>query len=49
MQKIRVQTEANNFAGWVVHQAFGDFNLFQQTLVGEHGERLIPELVEALF
>jgi hypothetical protein len=49
MHKIRVQTEANNFAGWVVHQAFGDFNLFQQTSVGEHGEHLIPELVEALF
>ncbi|SEI05069.1 cellulase family glycosylhydrolase [Stutzerimonas xanthomarina] len=49
MRKIREQTQANQFAGWVVHQAFGDFNLFQQNSVGEHGDRLIPELTEALF
>ncbi len=49
MRKIREQTQANQYAGWVVHQAFGDFNLFQQSAVGEHGDRLIPELVEALF
>lgn len=49
MRKIREQTEANRFAGWVVHQAFGDFNLFQQKTVSEHGDTLIPELVEALF
>jgi hypothetical protein len=49
MRKIREQTQANRYAGWVVHQAFGDFNLFQQSAVGEHGDRLIPELVEALF
>lgn len=49
MRKIKEQTEANHFAGWVAHQAFGDFNLFQQKSVGQHGDALIPELVEALF
>ena len=49
MRKIKDQTEANQFAGWVVHQALGDFNLFQQSSVGQHGDTLIPELVEALF
>ena len=49
MRKVREQTETNRFAGWVVHQALGDFNLFQQNSVGEHGDVLIPELVDALF
>ena len=49
LRKIRQQTEASQFAGWVVHQAFGDFNLFQQRSVSEHGDVLIPELIEALF
>jgi hypothetical protein len=49
LRKVRDQTEANDFSGWVVHQALGDFNLFEQTGIGQHGERLIPELVTALF
>lgn len=49
LRKIRDQTEANDFSGWVVHQALGDFNLFEQTDVGEHREKLIPELINALF
>ncbi len=49
LRKIRNQTEANDFAGWVVHQALGDFNLFEQESVGKHGDVLIPELVTALF
>lgn len=49
MRKITAQVKANNFGGWVVHQALGDFNLFEQTSVSDQGEVLIPELVDALF
>lgn len=49
LRKVKDQTEANQFAGWVVHQAFGDFNMFEQTAVGQHRDTLIPELVTALF
>lgn len=49
LRKIKNQTEANGFAGWVVHQAFGDFNLFRQKGHGWHLDTLIPELVTALF
>lgn len=49
MRKIKDQTEANNLAGWVVHQALGDFNLFRQRSHDSHLSTLIPELVTALF
>lgn len=49
LRKIVSQAETNRFGGWLVHQALGDFNLFQQSAVGRHGDKLIPELVAALF
>jgi hypothetical protein len=41
--------EARGYGGYVAHQAMGDFNIFQQTAVGTHGDTLIPEIVTALF
>jgi len=49
LRKIKNQVEDNRYGGWVVHQAMGDFNMFEQTSVRDHGEKLIPELTEALF
>ena len=49
LRKLRRQCDENGYGGWVAHQAMGDFNLFEQTDVVRHGDRLIPELVKALL
>lgn len=49
IRAVREAVEARGFAGWVVHQAFGDFNVFQQNSITDHGDALIPEVREALF
>jgi hypothetical protein len=46
---VRELVEQRGWAGWVAHQALGDFNLFQESAVGTQGTALIPELVDALF
>ena len=48
MKAARIRFEQAGF-GWVVHQAMGDFNLFEQTGVHQHGSKLIPSFVAALF
>ncbi len=49
MRALRQAVESRGFGGWIAHQSFGDFNLFQQTSVSRTGDALIPELVDALF
>lgn len=48
LKAARTYLERAGF-GWVAHQAMGDFNLFEQTGVHQHGSKLIPSLVAALF
>ena len=49
MRAVRQGVESRGFGGWIAHQAFGDFNLFEQTSIIQHGDALIPDLVDALF
>ena len=49
MRDARQAVEGKEWGGWVVHQAMGDFNIFQQTSYVSHGNELIPEIVNALF
>jgi hypothetical protein len=48
MQNVRLIAENNGFGGWVAHQALGDFNIFEQTDVTTHSNRIIPQALEAL-
>jgi hypothetical protein len=45
---VRENVEKHGFGGWIAWQSVGDFNLFDETSVHEHGNVLIPELVSAL-
>jgi hypothetical protein len=41
--------KSRNWGGWIVHQAMGDFNVFEQSSFSVHGVTLISEIVTALF
>ena len=47
-QAVRENAEKHGFGGWIAWQSVGDFNIFEQTSVHEHGDSLIPEIVDAL-
>jgi Cellulase (glycosyl hydrolase family 5) len=49
MRAVRQAVETHGFGGWIAHQAFGSFNLFEQTSISQPGDKLIPELADALF
>lgn len=46
---VRECAERRGFAGWIAWQSVGDFNLFEQHSLREHGDELIPALATALF
>lgn len=46
---VRQAVERRGFAGWIAWQSVGDFNLFEQSSLTEHGDDLIPALAAALF
>ena len=45
---VRENVEKRGFGGWIAWQSVGDFNLFEQTSVHEHGDTLIASMAEAL-
>ncbi len=45
---VRENTEKRGFGGWIAWQSVGDFNLFEEASVHEHGNALLPEIVDAL-
>ncbi|MBV8474428.1 MAG: cellulase family glycosylhydrolase [Hyphomicrobiales bacterium] len=49
MRAVRQAVESRGFGGWIAHQSFGDFNLFEQASISQCGDALIAELVDALF
>ena len=45
---VRENVEKRGFGGWIAWQSVGDFNLFEQTSVHEHGDALLAPMADAL-
>lgn len=49
LRLLRVQCDTLGFAGWVLHQMYYSFNIWQQTAFNTHLDDIIPEIQAAMF